>query len=534
VATEVKRFLSSLRAAAISPLQQTTRPLWAATVPRALAYVRRLRLQPPALRVGLVSPEPLLRPAPVAPRAPGGGPPLLTSGPRRDPWLLPSGPPQPRLTGLPAGLLERHGRFEGRAVRQDPGRDNPPPGHAALARQRAHPSPAQAATAMATARLRPRRARPLWLQTEPPPGQLQGHGADVIVARGGDPALLGGGPTRSRRGGHAPERPHGRARMQGPPAEACPDKAPGPLGPQPLHGQAWPPFVPRRRRGRRPPRAACGLPLAQALGHHLAGLPRLAETGAEARRERGALPQAAGLQRPPAVAAVGQHEAWRRQHPGEALAASRPLPCRRRSGARPPAAVFCLPTGAADETPPPLCAGAVAPAPGAPRVPSKAVRRRPTGTARALTAGRVPAAVLPPLGRSRAVEPKALPARLVATADAGVRGSAQPRRGPSPLLRQDRERPRRPRARPRPRRRPRRDAQVPGRDAECKGQQQGRRRGRGLLRAGHHGCRHRWTPACIVQPMGSSTGDGASHQRPWCVLSAGIGSQALLDHAAPL
>ena len=385
---------------------------------------------------------------------------------------------------------------------------------------------------MATARLRPRRARPLWLQTEPPPGPRQGHGADVIVARGGDPALLGGGPTRSRRGGHAPERPHGRARMQGPPAEACPDKAPGPLGPQPLHGQAWPPFVPRRRRGRRPPRAACGLPLAQALGHHLAGLPRLAETGAEARRERGALPQAAGLQRPPAVAAVGQHEAWRRQHPGEALAASRPLPCRRRSGARPPAAGFCLPTGAADETPPPLCAGAVAPAPGAPRVPSKAVRRRPTGTARALTAGRVPAAVLPPLGRSRAGEPKALPARLVATDDAGVRGSSQPRRGPSPLLRQDRASTRRPRARPRPRRRPSRDAKVPGRDAEVKGQQQGRRRGRGLLRAGHHGCRHRWTPACIVQPMGSSTGDGASHQRPWCVLSAGIGSQALLDHAA--
>jgi hypothetical protein len=57
VATEVKRLLSSLRAEAISPLQQTNRPLWAATVLRALDYVRRSRLQPPSIRVGIVLPN---------------------------------------------------------------------------------------------------------------------------------------------------------------------------------------------------------------------------------------------------------------------------------------------------------------------------------------------------------------------------------------------------------------------------------------------------------------------------------------------
>jgi hypothetical protein len=57
VGADVKLFLSSLRAEAISPFEHTKRSLRAATVLRALACVRLIRLKPPSIRVGLLPPN---------------------------------------------------------------------------------------------------------------------------------------------------------------------------------------------------------------------------------------------------------------------------------------------------------------------------------------------------------------------------------------------------------------------------------------------------------------------------------------------
>jgi hypothetical protein len=78
--------------------------------------------------------EHLIPQARVAPRERRGGPPLLNLGPPREPCLLPSGPPQPSPAALSSGFLDRHGRFEGSAVRQDTGLDKPPQGDEPLAR----------------------------------------------------------------------------------------------------------------------------------------------------------------------------------------------------------------------------------------------------------------------------------------------------------------------------------------------------------------------------------------------------------------
>jgi hypothetical protein len=193
----------------------------------------------------------------------------------------------------------------------------------------------------------------------------------------------------------------------------------------------------------------------------------------------------------------------------------------------PVTAGFFLHTGDAHDPPPPLFPRDRAPEPGQPLVPSAASRLRPPGTALDCQAGRGHHTVLHPRGHDTAGEPQAIPARLVATADAGVSGSSQPRRGPSALLLPDMESPCRPTARPRPRRRPGRDAKVPGREAAFKGQTQGRPLGRGLLLGGRRWWRHRWTPARVVQHIESQTVEGAYHQRPLCVLSPCIGSQAL-------
>jgi hypothetical protein len=142
--------------------------------------------------------------------------------------------------------------------------------------------------------------------------------------------------------------------MKGPPAEACHDKDPGTSGPNPLQGQELPHFFYRRILGRLHQRAAFGLQLANALGQHLDVLPLLAETVSESRWERGAIPQAEGLQRQPEVSAVGHPQALRREQPLDAIDDARPLPCRRRSGAMPLAAVCFLYTGDADDTPHPL------------------------------------------------------------------------------------------------------------------------------------------------------------------------------------
>jgi hypothetical protein len=439
----------------------------------------------------------------VAPRERRGGPPLLKLGPPREPCLLPSGPPQPSLTALPSGLLEMPGSFEGSAVRQDTGLDNAPPGHEPLARQRDHPDPAQAAPPVAKALLLPRRERTRWLNTPPAPGHLHGHRADVRVPGVGDATRIGGVPTRIGSRCQAPESPHFLAMTTGPPAEAFHDKDPGPLGPDPFQGQEWPPLFPHRLRARLEHRTACGFQLGAALGQRLAVLPLLAEPLSESRRERGAIPQAEGLQRRLAVSARGHPQAWRREPPREAIDHARPIPCRGRSGARPVTAVFFRHPGDADDTPHPLCPCDVAQEPGEPLVHLEAIRLRPTVTASDRKAGRVYDAVLHPLGLSTAVEPTAIPARLVATDDAGVMGSSTPRLGPSHLLLQDLESTRRHRARPRPRRRPSREAKFPGHDAEFKGQKQGRPRWSCLILAGRHGCSHRWTPSFVVQPMGS-------------------------------
>jgi hypothetical protein len=57
VPADVKLFLSSLRAEAISPLEHTKRPLRVATVLRALECVRRIRLKRPSIRVGVFPPN---------------------------------------------------------------------------------------------------------------------------------------------------------------------------------------------------------------------------------------------------------------------------------------------------------------------------------------------------------------------------------------------------------------------------------------------------------------------------------------------
>jgi hypothetical protein len=85
-------------------------------------------------------------------------------------------------------------------------------------------------------------------------------------------------------------------------------------------------------------------------------------------------------------------------------------------------AVFFLHTGDADDPPHPPFPGDVAQEPGEQLVHIEALRLRPTVTAIDLNAGRVYDAVLHPLGLSTAVEPKAIPARLVATDDVGVMG----------------------------------------------------------------------------------------------------------------
>jgi hypothetical protein len=378
--------------------------------------------QPTCSPCRCLPPAHLLRQALVAPRERRGGPPLRTRGPPRAPCLLPSGPPPPGLTASPAGFLAMDGRVEGRAVRPAPARDKPPQGHAPRARQRDKPSPAQATAPVANALLRPRRARTRWRNTPPAPGTRHGQRAHGLGPGGGEATRRGGGPTRIGSRGHPPASPHVPAMTKGPPAAACQDNAPGTRGPHPWQGQEWPHVLPPRLRARLEPRPACGGQLGEAPGHRLDGLPRRAKTGSASRRERGALPPAEGRQRLREGAALGPPQAWRREPPRAARADSRPRPFRGREGARPVPAVCGRHTGAAAETPHPLCPCAVAQPQGAPRVPIEASRLRPTVTAIALHAGRVHDAVLHPLGLSTAVEPTAIPARLLATDDAGGMG----------------------------------------------------------------------------------------------------------------
>jgi hypothetical protein len=274
--------------------------------------------------------EHLIRHALVAPRERRGGPPLLKLGPQREPCRLPSGPPQPSLTAIPSGFLDMHGSFEGSAVRQDTCLDKPPQGHEPLARQRDNPYPAQAATPVAKALLLPLRERTPWLKTQPSPGHLHGHRADVIVPGLGDATLIGWVPSRIGSGCQATESPHFLAITKGPPAEAFHDKDPGPIRPTPLQGQELPHVLHHRILARLEQRTAFGCQLGHALSQRLDGLPLLAETASESRRERGAIPQAEGLQLLLEVSAMGHHQAWRGAQPFEAIDDSRPIPFRGR------------------------------------------------------------------------------------------------------------------------------------------------------------------------------------------------------------
>jgi hypothetical protein len=119
-----------------------------------------------------------------------------------------------------------------------------------------------------------------------------------------------------------------------------------------------------------------------------------------------------------------------------------------------------------------------------------------------VTARRVHPAVLHPGGDQAAVAPAPIAAGLVATDEAGVMGSSNTWLGLGDLRRQDRESPCRPTALPRPRRRPGGAAKLPGMDAQCEREQQGRLMWGCLIQAGRGWWGHRWSPASVVQPMG--------------------------------
>jgi hypothetical protein len=183
---------------------------------------------------------------------------------------------------------------------------------------------------VAKALLIPRRERTTWLKTQPSPGNLDGHCPDVIVPGFGDATLIGGVPTRIGRGGQATESAHFLAMTKGSPAKEFHDKDPGTIGPNPLQGQELPHFFHRRILARLEPRTTFGFQLGNALSHHLDVLPLLAEPEPESRRERGAIPQAEGLQLLLEVSAMGHHQALRREQPFEAIDDPRPIPFRGR------------------------------------------------------------------------------------------------------------------------------------------------------------------------------------------------------------
>src|SRR5262249_48964731 len=152
---------------------------------------------------------------------------------------------------------------------QDTCLDNPPQGNKQLARQSDNPYPAESTTPVAKALLIPRREHTTWLKTQPAPGNLNGHGADLRVPGFGDATLIGGVPPRIGRGGKATESPYFLAITKGPPAEAFHDKDPGTIRPNPLQGQELPHFFHRRILARLEQRTAFGFQPGHALGHRL-------------------------------------------------------------------------------------------------------------------------------------------------------------------------------------------------------------------------------------------------------------------------
>jgi hypothetical protein len=272
---------------------------------------------------------------------------------------------------------------------------------------------------------------------------------------------------------------------------------------------------------RRPPRR---LQWRERLRERLALRPRPLPAGSAGRRQRRRSPLARRLAR-------GRHRAWPRQADPRACQPSRQAREHARPGTR---------RGAACPRPlPPVFSGHARHPPHTPALPrSRSVappprqplRHGPTrgrGAAMAplhRTARRVCHAVRCAGGDPPALAPEPRPAGLRATDDAGVRGSANTRPGPRHLLRQDGERTCRSLACPRLRRRPEGEAEFPDLDPQGTGEISPRLRGRCLILARRCWPRHRWTPSAVVQPLGSQTVAGASHQRLLRVLSSCRGS----------
>jgi hypothetical protein len=176
------------------------------------------------------------------------------------------------------------------------------------------------------------------------------------------------------------------------------------------------------RRRRLEHRAAFGFPWGNALRQRHTVLPLLLETGAESRRQRSAGPQTEVLQWLGEGPAGGPPQAVRRQQCLDAVDAPCPIPFRSRSGAVQLAAVFFLPPGTPDDTPPLPFPRDVAQEHREQLLHSAPVGLGPPGATIDFNAGRVDPAVGPPLGHSPTVQPEAGPARRVTADDRGVCG----------------------------------------------------------------------------------------------------------------
>jgi hypothetical protein len=151
-------------------------------------------------------------------------------------------------------------------------------------------------------------------------------------------------------------------------------------------------------------------------------LPLLGETVAEARRKRGAVPQAEVLPLLGEVPAGGPDQAVQRQQALDAVDDPRPIPLRRRSGAVQRAAVFFLSTRNPDDTPPLPFPSHMAQEQRAQLRHVQPSRLGPPGSAMDCHARRVDRAVVHPLGHSPTVAPEAVPACLVTAQDRGSCG----------------------------------------------------------------------------------------------------------------
>jgi hypothetical protein len=325
---------------------------------------------------------------------------------------------------------------------------------------------------VAQALLLPRRQRALGLQAPPAPSNLHGHRADVRVAGFGDALLVSGVATRLGGGRQAAQGADCLPIAKGPPTEALHDEQPGTLAPNPFEHQELLHFLRHGLLGRLEHHAAFGLSLGNALRQRRDMLPLLTETVVEARREWGAVPQAEGLQLLREVSTVGPHQAVRREQPLETVDDPRPIPFRGRYGARPLAAVCFRSPGDPDDPPHLPFPRGVAQEHREPLLHIEPISLGPSVTAMHCNAGRVDHAVVHPLGHSPAVQPEAVPARLV-TADApGLLGQPKALLGSADLLLDRLEMACRHVAFPGALGRSRGEAALPVVNAPCEGQEQ--------------------------------------------------------------